>query len=59
MLEELKFTPIQDKISNYKTEWQYHVNQVSRSRLPELRMQYIPKGRRDQGKPMKKLTDGF
>jgi hypothetical protein len=30
---------------------------MSRSRLPKLIMQYIPKGRRDRGRPMKKQTD--
>jgi hypothetical protein len=29
----------------------------SRSRLPKLITQYIPKGRRDRGRPMKKMTD--
>jgi hypothetical protein len=59
ILEELKVNPIQDKISNYKTDWRDHVNRMSRSRLPKLITQYIPKGRRDRGRPMKKLTDGF
>jgi hypothetical protein len=35
------------------------VNRMSRSRLPKIITQYIPKGRRDRGRPMKKLTDGF
>jgi hypothetical protein len=59
ILEELKVTPIQDKISNYKTDWRDHVNRMSRARLPTLIAQYIPKGRRDRGRPVKKLTDGF
>jgi hypothetical protein len=33
ILEELKVTPIQDNISNYETDWRYHVNRMSRSRL--------------------------
>jgi hypothetical protein len=56
ILEELKVTPIQDKISSYKTD---HMNRMSRSRLPELITQYAPKGRRDRGRPTKKTTDGF
>jgi hypothetical protein len=59
ILEELKVTPIQDKISNYKTDWRDHVNGMSRSRLPKLITQYIPKGRRDRGRPTRKLRDGF
>jgi hypothetical protein len=55
ILEELKVTPIQDKISNYKTEWRDRVNRM----LPKLTTQYVPEGRRDRGRPMKKLTDGF
>jgi hypothetical protein len=58
ILEELKVTPpIQIKMSNYKTHWRDHVNCMSRSKLPELITQYLPKGRRDRGRPMKKLTD--
>jgi hypothetical protein len=49
ILEELKFTPIQDKISNYNTDWRDHVYRMSRSRLPKLITRYIPKGRRDRG----------
>jgi hypothetical protein len=59
ILEELKVTPIQDKISNYETDWRDHVNRMSRSRLPKLITQYIPKGRRDRDKPVKTLTDEF
>jgi hypothetical protein len=59
ILKELKVTPIQNKISNYKTDGRDHVNRMSRPRLPKLITQYIPKGRRDWGRPMKKLTDGF
>jgi hypothetical protein len=59
ILEELKVTPIQDKISNYKTDWRDHVNQMSRTSLRKLIMQCVPKGRRDWGRPMKKLTDRF
>jgi hypothetical protein len=44
ILEEVKLTPIQDKISNYKTDLRDHVNLMSRSRLPKLLItQYIPK----------------
>jgi hypothetical protein len=58
ILEKLKVTPfIQDKISNYETDWRDHVNRMSRSRLPKLITQLIPKGRRDRARPMKKLTD--
>jgi hypothetical protein len=59
ILEELKVTPFQDKISNYKTGWRDLVNRMSRSWLPNLITQYISKARRDRGRPMKKLTDGF
>jgi hypothetical protein len=59
ILEELKVTPIQVKISNYKTDWRDHVSRMSRSRLPKLITQYIPKGRGDRGRPTKRQTDGF
>jgi uncharacterized protein YheU (UPF0270 family) len=59
ILEELKVIPIQDKFSNYKTDWRYHVNRLSRSRLQKLITQYIRKEGRDRGRLMKQLTDGF
>jgi hypothetical protein len=57
ILDGLNVTPIQDKISNYKTDWRDHVNRMSRSRLPKLLTQYVPTGTRDLGRLMKKLTD--
>jgi hypothetical protein len=57
ILEVIKVTPIQDKISDYETDWRNHVNRMSRSRLRKLITQYIPEGRKDQGKPTKKLTN--
>jgi hypothetical protein len=36
ILEELEVAPIQDTISNYKTDWRDHVNRMSRSRLPKV-----------------------
>jgi hypothetical protein len=59
ILKKLKVTSIQDKISNYKTDWRDHVNRMSGSRLPKLETQYIPIGRRDRGRHVKKLTNGF
>jgi hypothetical protein len=47
------------KMTNYKTDWRDHANRMARSRLPKLITQSIPKGRRDRGRPIKKLTDGF
>jgi hypothetical protein len=49
ILEELKVTPIQNKMSNYKTDWRDHVNRMSRSRLPKLIKQYIPEKKEEIG----------
>jgi hypothetical protein len=42
ILEELKVTPIQDKISNYKRDWRDHVNRMYRW-LPKLVKQFYQK----------------
>jgi hypothetical protein len=62
ILEELNVPPpppIQDKMSNYKTDWRDHVIRKYRSSLTKLITPYIPKGRRDRGRSMKKVADGF
>jgi hypothetical protein len=55
--KELKITPILDKILEYKKKWIKHVNRMPRNRLPRVMKQYFPTGRRNQGRPSKRLLD--
>jgi hypothetical protein len=55
--KELNVTPVLDKIQDYKRNWIQHVNRMPRNRLPRLIKNYIPKGRRNQGGPLKRLLD--
>jgi hypothetical protein len=57
ILNELTVTLILDKITSYETEWIQHINQVPRSRLPNVLTKYAPRGIRNQGRPLKRLLD--
>ena len=47
---ELKVTPILDKLLEYKRNWIHHVNRKTRNRLPRVRKHYFPTGRRNNGR---------
>ena len=44
--------------SEYKRNWIQHVNRLPRNRLPKVMKQYSPTGRRNHGRPLKRLLDG-
>ena len=54
--KELRITPILDKLLEYKRKWIQHVNRMPR-RLPRAMKHYSPTGRRNYGRPLKKLLD--
>ena len=53
--KELKTTPIMDKLLEYKRSWIQYVNRMPRNRLPRVMKHYSPTGRRDHGRPLKRL----
>jgi len=53
--KELKITPILDKLLEYKRIWIQHVNRMPRNRLPRVMKHYCPTGRRNRGRPLKRL----
>ena len=55
--KELKITPILDKLLEYKRNWIQHVNRMPRYRLPRVMKHYFPTGRRNYGRPLKRLLD--
>jgi hypothetical protein len=55
--KELKTTPILDKLLEYKRNWIQHVNRMLRSRLPRVKKHYSPTGKRNHGRPLKRLMD--
>jgi len=55
--KELKVTPILDKLLDYKRNWIQHVNRMPRNRLPRVMKHYSPTGRRNHGRPLKRLLD--
>jgi len=55
--KELKITPILDKLLECKRSWIQHVNSMPRNRLPRVMKHYSPTGRRNHGRPLKRLLD--
>ena len=55
--KELKITQILDKLLEYKRNWIQHVNRMPRNRLPRVMKRYSPTGRRNHGRPLKRLLD--
>ena len=54
---ELKITPVWDKLLEYKRNWIQHVNRMPRNRLPRVMKRYSPTCRRNHGRPLKRLLD--
>ena len=57
IVKELKITSILDKLLEYKRRWIQHVNRMPRNRLPRVMKHYSPTGRRNHGRPSKRLLD--
>jgi hypothetical protein len=55
--KELKITPILDKLLEYKINWTQHANRMPRNRLRRVMKHYSPTGRRNHGRPLKRLVD--
>ena len=55
--KELKITLILDKLLEYKRNWIQHVYRMSRNRLPRVIKHYSLTGRRNHGRPLKRLLD--
>ena len=55
--KELEMTPVLDKLLEYKRNWIQHVNRMPRVRLPGIMKRYSATGRRNRGRPLKRLLD--
>ena len=55
--KELEITPVLDKLLEYKRNWIQRVNRMPRDRLPRIMKHYSPTGRRNRGRPLKRLLD--
>jgi len=56
-VKELKITQILDKLLEYKRNWIQHLNRMPRNRLPRVMKHCSPTGRRNHGRPLKRLLD--
>jgi hypothetical protein len=57
ILKELKTEPLMEKVLKYKNNWIRYVNRKQRDRISKLLQNYKPRGRRNRGRPMKRLLD--
>jgi hypothetical protein len=57
IMKKLKTNPVLEKINKYKEKWIQHVHRMKRSRLPRAILNYQPSGKRNQGRPLKRLLD--
>jgi len=57
MAKELEIPPVLDKLLEYKRNWIQHVNRMPRDRLPRIMKHYSPIGKRNRGRPLKRLLD--
>ena len=55
--KELKITPVLVKLMEIKKNWIQHVNGMLRNRLPSVIKHYSPTGRRNHGRPLKRVVD--
>jgi len=55
--KELKLTPVLEKLLKYKRSWIQHVNRMQRNRLPRVMKYFSPTGRRNNGRPLKRLLE--
>jgi hypothetical protein len=55
--KELKINPISDKLHDYKRNWIQHVSRMPRNILPRVMKHCSPTGRRNHGRPLKRLPD--
>jgi len=55
--KELKITPVLNKLLVYKKKWIQHVNRKPRIRLPRVLKHYSPTGKRNHGRPLKRILD--
>jgi hypothetical protein len=51
---ELEISGIQDVRFKYKQNWINHLERKDNTRLPKHALNYIPRGRRDRGRPRKR-----
>jgi hypothetical protein len=55
IIKELETQPVWGKISNYKNECLQHVHRMRRSGLPSAIMKHQSAGKRNPGRPLKRL----
>jgi len=53
--KELKITPILDQLLEYKRNLMQYVNRLPRNKLLRVMKHYFPTGRRNHGRPLKRL----
>ena len=53
----VNITPDLDKMQDYRSNWSRCVRRMSFYRLPRITESYQPKGKKNQGRPLKRVLD--
>jgi len=56
-LEDLKVEPVGEKLRKYKSNWLQRVTRMSNNRMSYIMLNCRTYGRRQLGRPLKKLLD--
>ena len=48
---------LNEKIKEYRKEWKEHIERMGDERIPKQVLRYIPKGRRNVGRPKRRWLD--
>jgi len=56
-LHELEVTPVTKKTQRFGNVWEEHAQRMESGRLSKEVLEYMPAGKRRNGRPMKKWSD--
>jgi hypothetical protein len=57
ILEELKAESVDQKLRRHKSNWLQRVTRINSNRMPKIMLNYRTNGRRQLGRPLKRLLD--
>ncbi|PSN57216.1 hypothetical protein C0J52_05016 [Blattella germanica] len=56
---ELKIFNVKDRINDTRTNWLEHIERMPKNRLPQILLEYQPRGKRRVGRPITRWIDSI
>lgn len=56
---ELKIFNVKDRINDTRTNWLEHIERMPKNRLPQILLEYQPRGKRRVGRPITRWRDSI